>query len=524
MRAYIRIILIALTVLSLVDSAVPARAATKSGSCGENGSDAVTWTLTDDGVITFSGTGDMDNWTEDIQTPWASYSDSIKKAVVAGNVTSIGSGAFLDCRNLTEISVSGSVTDIQESAFENCIKLKSIRIPGTVKYIGKTAFLGCSTLSAVTIESGVESIGDSVFENCDIVKITFPNSITEMGEAVLCGNENLTSVVLPDKLGEIGTSMFMDCPVLTSVKIPDSVTSIWNSAFENCVLLEKLTIPKNVSMLGEHVFENCISLEAIVLPASIEDMGEGVFQGCTSLKTVTFKGSLPEMEDEKVEFFKGLTAAAYYPDTWKKVPSAKEYGGTITWVPYSTKTGKKGEAKVLPKFKIDVPSYEVVEGKSIQLQVPAGYDPKYVVWEFKNPKTDGKIAKITKTGKLIFKKNTAGKRVVVVVRYSKGKAQKQEEIILSSKKAARKSKIKGATKIKAGKKAKLKVVEQYTGNKKEKIIKNDSIRWKCLNPKYASVKNGVVKTKKTGKGRNVRITAYLKDGSKKTLKTTIKLK
>ena len=64
------------------------------------------------------------------------------------NVIDIGS--FLDCSNMTRISIPGTVTDIGGSAFMNCSSLKSIVLPKSVSVIGSDAFLGCSAMTSVT--------------------------------------------------------------------------------------------------------------------------------------------------------------------------------------------------------------------------------------------------------------------------------------------------------------------------------------------------------------------------------------
>lgn len=74
-----------------------------------------------------------------------------------------------------------------------------------------------------------------------------------------------------------------------------------------------------------------------------------------------------------------------------------------------------------------------------------------------------------------------------------------------------------AKKVKAGKKLKLTAVVR------PKNASNRKIKWSSGNKKYATVTSkGVVKTKKAGKGKTVKITAKAKDGSGK--KATIRIK
>lgn len=62
------------------------------------------------------------------------------------HVTTIGSSAFKDCENLTEVVIPDGVTKIEHDAFRSCSKLKKITIPNSVSSIGDDAFCNCSNL------------------------------------------------------------------------------------------------------------------------------------------------------------------------------------------------------------------------------------------------------------------------------------------------------------------------------------------------------------------------------------------
>ena len=103
-----------------------------SGTCGAQG-DNLTWVLTDDGTLTVSGSGEMEqNYSN--RYPWHRYSDRI-----------------------TAITFSDGVTSIGEEAFEDYDNLSTVTIPGSVKNIGTNAFLCCGSLWQITFEHRTNS-------------------------------------------------------------------------------------------------------------------------------------------------------------------------------------------------------------------------------------------------------------------------------------------------------------------------------------------------------------------------------
>ena len=90
-----------------------------------------------------------------------------KNTLIPNSVTSIGSGAFMGCSEMTSIAIPNSVTEIGGSAFEGCSGLTSVSIGDSVNSIGDSAFSGCSGLTSVTIPNSVTLIGNNVFDKCN---------------------------------------------------------------------------------------------------------------------------------------------------------------------------------------------------------------------------------------------------------------------------------------------------------------------------------------------------------------------
>jgi len=69
---------------------VPAVSAVYYGQCG-NG---LTWWVSEDGVLTIEGVGDMDDYAAASEVPWASYNDVLRDVFIGEKVASIGQNAF----------------------------------------------------------------------------------------------------------------------------------------------------------------------------------------------------------------------------------------------------------------------------------------------------------------------------------------------------------------------------------------------------------------------------------------------
>ena len=134
-------------------------------------------------------------------------------------VLAIAKEAFVNCRDLTSITIPNSVTSIGERAFNGCSSLTSVIIPQSVTSIGEWAFIRCSSLSSMIVESR-----NTKYDSRNIC-----NAIIETASnTLIAGCKN---TVIPNSVTSIGEWAFYECSKLTSITIPNSVTSIGNKAF-----------------------------------------------------------------------------------------------------------------------------------------------------------------------------------------------------------------------------------------------------------------------------------------------------
>ena len=124
-----------------------------------------TWTLTDDGVLTFTpseqkledGQTNMKNYFKVggvLTLPWTNYAEQITKVIIEEGIHDIGQMAFYELPNLTEVRLPESAVEIRNYAFKNCKSLTTINLE-VVEFIREGAFYGCTALEEVNLAEGV---------------------------------------------------------------------------------------------------------------------------------------------------------------------------------------------------------------------------------------------------------------------------------------------------------------------------------------------------------------------------------
>ena len=193
-------------------------------------------------------------------------------------LTSITSGAFYNCGNLSSVNIPNKVTSIGDNAFWGCTMLKSITIPNGVTSIEQYAFYDCRSLTSVTLPNSVTSIGNAAFCECtSLTSISIPNSVTSIGEFAFSKCRKLESVNIPLGVPIISKYAFYDCGSLTSLTIPNSVTIIDDGAFMYCNNLTSISIPNCVTSIGDWAFFDCMGLASVIIGSSVETIGKGAF-------------------------------------------------------------------------------------------------------------------------------------------------------------------------------------------------------------------------------------------------------
>lgn len=180
------------------------------GRCGDD----ITWSLSDNGILTLCGNGKMWDYGHDYHSPWYSRKASVK-----------------------ELDISEGITYIGRYCFSECSSLVSASIPQTLTAFGENAFNGCTSLCKVNIASLDAWCRSEFFTR---------NANPLVHGAYLCVN------------GE----------ALATINIPDSITELYSYTFVNCKNTAKVFIPDSVHGFGLLVFDKCESLDFICFPDS----------------------------------------------------------------------------------------------------------------------------------------------------------------------------------------------------------------------------------------------------------------
>ncbi|WP_051545536.1 leucine-rich repeat protein [Butyrivibrio sp. MC2021] len=250
-----------------------------NGLCG----DTLFWTLEedDDYTLYIYGTGEMYSKGE---VPWAKYKKQIKHVDIADGVTYIGSSAFADFTNLTEITLPDSVEIIGFYAFQNCKNLRTVKFSNSLKSIAMYAFYGCSSL---------------------------------------------TSVILPDTVYNISQNAFEGCSSMETLKLSGSLSDLCDRSFKGCTSLTSVTLPSKMERLNSGVFQNCTQLKSIIVPRYFCRIGGNSFDGCDNLKDVYFVGTKKEFQE--IEIASGNDKFKKAKIHYEYVEELKPYSGQFTF-------------------------------------------------------------------------------------------------------------------------------------------------------------------------------------------------
>ncbi|MBE6803815.1 MAG: leucine-rich repeat domain-containing protein [Ruminococcaceae bacterium] len=274
-RKVLAIIMVVAMCFSMFSHTAFANATTiAEGTAGES----VTWVLTDDGVLTISGTGAMN--TDWYSPPWKEYNESITEVVVEEGITKISNTAFCYAENLVTVS-----------------------IPSTLTYISGWAFYVNYALEEINVaeaNTAYKSIDGILFTEDEKTLVAYP------------ANKACEEYTIPASVTTIGEMAFTQCAAVDKVIVPDTVTTLAKFAFEYSQIkeveigngvteysfkcfaysrVEKMIIPDSVETISEHAFASTDYLNTLIIGSGVKNIDKDVLAYTDELATIHYKGT-----------------------------------------------------------------------------------------------------------------------------------------------------------------------------------------------------------------------------------------
>lgn len=327
------------------------------GTTGE-----VSYVLTTDGVLTFSGNGATADYASATGQPFNDYKTQIKRVIVEEGVTHLGARLFYGATSMEEISIASTVASVGEACFRQCSSLKKIILPDAMNTLSRVAFYSCTELEEVDLGQSVMALGDKIFTGCsEVTRLIIPATLTTLAasnngtqsDAFAGISTNTVSVTYGGTVAQWKVLLSTYDSVLGKDYVVVTCTDGTYSSAEDEVMLlcagsigdvtytltsdglftlsgfgatanhsnatgsnpapwasylsqiKTLIVEEGVTMIGNNLFRDAVNLQTVSLSNTVTTIGEACFRDCTSLTSVTLPESLTTLK--RVAFY-GCTA------------------------------------------------------------------------------------------------------------------------------------------------------------------------------------------------------------------------
>ncbi|MBO7158081.1 MAG: leucine-rich repeat protein [Clostridia bacterium] len=242
-------------------------------------SDTVSWSFSEDGILSFVGTGAIDS-----REGWAHWIPDICEIHIGEGITHIGEEVFAGYDRYVTY-------DENDEPHNN---LKKILFPSTLEFVGNGAFFyGWGDFPDVEVHIPTLldwcEIDFEATHGCMDVMCSYMTS--PVVSKLYVGGVRLEGVVeFPKELTKVNGCTFMNVRGITEVILHEGVTEIGNGAFSDCSLA-KLSFPKSLRKIGTCAFAHS-GLTAADLNEGLEYVGMGAFEGSKKIERVTLPSTL----------------------------------------------------------------------------------------------------------------------------------------------------------------------------------------------------------------------------------------
>jgi len=230
-------------------------------------------------------------------------------------VTVIGNKAFEGCKTLSDFVLPNKVKKIGVDAFASS-SLKRITIPTSVSEIGSGAFSQSHELSEIIVskENQLYSSIDGALYN-------------KNQTSLLCCPAGYQAIEfdIPEGISTISQSAFSGCNKIVKINIPESVLNIGSNAFSYCTSLKSIVIPNSVKVIMHMILIGCTDLQNATIGSSVRLIDSYAFNYCNNISTITCLPTIPPVvysNNFNTQVYQNATL--YVPNGCKEAYSSAE--------------------------------------------------------------------------------------------------------------------------------------------------------------------------------------------------------
>lgn len=241
------------------------------------------------------------NYTEGDIYPWG-YSPTeyfVNEITVGKNVTKAGAHSFvhlnhlttvnynatdclylsfIECENLTSVTISENVSTIPARFLYDCINVNDITLPQNVKRIG------CDSITGTGYYNNTENwSGDELRVDNKLIKVkeevggeySFDSNITVVADKAFL-NCKITKVTIPSKIITLGYGCFENTLDLKTVNFNAVNCQYAENAFYGSAV-ETFNIGNHVTILPAGMLTRCDNITELLIPGSVVTIGDELF-------------------------------------------------------------------------------------------------------------------------------------------------------------------------------------------------------------------------------------------------------
>ena len=313
---------------------------------------------------------------------------NLERVTLSNTILGIGKNAFYGCEKLDSITIPQYVNSISSGAFNGCslkyVKIESPDITlanigtqvancvigGNVTDIKRLYFLNCRNLSSVTIEEGCSRVEHEAFYNTTISRLYLPKSISFLGVKYSSSIYGLSYRGMEEDWNNIENYLEMSPSVFHyGIIIPGeefNKDGIYYCA--NDTLPATVSVISGVEPYSQNIFiPSNVTMEGRTF--KITHIADNAFNGCEKLDTIFYGGN--RIEWQKLYFGKNNDVLFnipivynYHRETSAEVsPRNYIYIGNTTINTNST-----------PFLSIQLKNADAITGFQFELELPQGFD------------------------------------------------------------------------------------------------------------------------------------------------------